>query len=163
VYFTTNTALHEPIIQQCMALGAMFVAQDDVSPLCGYPGALGIDLSAETGDFDAIVKKIETAVVAGGQSGRMATWPSSFTYCSSVAIVELLMDIAEGKATSSQEDVAKAYEAMKVVGSWSLYLDANTNTPIDNYYLLTMDTYVFGQGYSGVLDQPFPEKYFDVK
>jgi hypothetical protein len=163
VYFTTNTALHEPIIQQCLALGAMFLNQDDVSPLMGYPGALGIDLTAEAGDFQAILNKIEAEVVARGGSGRMGTWPSSQPYCASVATVELLMDIIEGKAAGSMADVEKAFASLQAVGSWSPYLDANTNTPINNYYLITMDTYIYGEGYTDVLDQPFPEKYFDVK
>ena len=163
VYFTTNTALHEPIIQRCMELGAMFVNQDDVSPLMGYPGALGIDLSAEAGDFEAIVKKIEAEVVAQGGGGRMGTWPSSEPYAASVGLVRLLMDIAEGKATGTREEIKKAFDALQAVGTWSSYLDANTNTPIDNYHLLTMDTYIYGKGYTGVLSEPFPEKYFDIK
>ena len=163
VYFTTNTALHEPIIQRCLELGAMFLNQDDVSPLCGYPGALGIDLTAEQGDFEAIVKKIEAEVVAKGGGGRMGTWPSSQPYCASVGIVELLIDMIEGRATGSLEDVEKAFAKYNAIGSWSFYLDANTNTPISNYYLITMDTYIYGKGFTGVLSEPFPEKYFDVK
>jgi predicted small lipoprotein YifL len=163
VYFTTNTALHEPIIQQCLNLGAMFLNQDDVSPLMGYPGALGIDLSAEAGDWGAIVNRIEEEVVNRGGAARMGTWPSSQPYCSSMAIGELLMEIIEGSATGSREEIAKAYEVYNAVGKWSSYLDANTNTPIDNYHLITMDTYIYGKGYTGVLSEPFPEKYFDVK
>jgi len=163
VYFTTNTALHEPIIQQCLNLGAMFLNQDDVSPLMGYPGALGIDLTAEQGDFEAIVKKIEADIVAKGGAGRMGTWPASQPYCSSVAIAELLMQVIEGNATYSMADVEKAFAKYNAIGSWSFYLDANTNTPIENYYLITMDTYIYGKGFTGVLSEPFPEKYFDVK
>jgi hypothetical protein len=162
-YFTTNTALHEPIIKQCMALGAMFVCQDDISPLMGYPGALGIDLSAERGNWDTIVKKIEEVVVAKGQGGRMGTWPSSFPYGGSTVLVELVMDIVEGKATGTMDEAAKTFESQSTAGTWSFYLDANTNTPIENFYVITMDVYIFGKGYSGVLDQPFPEKYFDIK
>jgi hypothetical protein len=163
VYFTTNTALHEPIIQQCMALGAMFVCQDDLSPICGYATALGLDFSNEVGDWDAILKKIEDAVVAGGQGGRMGTWPTSFTYAASIALTELCIDIIEGRATGSMTDVEKAYAPVNVKGSWSNYLDAATNTPINNYYLVSMDSYLFGKGFTGVLSNPFPEKYFDVK
>jgi hypothetical protein len=167
VYFTTNTALHEPVVQQCLNLGAMFVCLDDVSPLTGYHGALGIDLSAEwssgVGDFEAIVKRIEAEIVAKGGSGRMGTWPSSFPYCGSTALMELCMEIIEGRATGTMEDVAKAFAACNAIGSWNLYVDADTNTPINNYYLLTMDTYIFGQGFSGVVHEPFPEKYYSIE
>jgi hypothetical protein len=34
---------------------------------------------------------------------------------------------------------------------------------ISNYYLLSMETYIFGKGFTAVLDQPIPEKYYSIK
>ncbi|MGB4146828.1 MAG: DUF3798 domain-containing protein, partial [Acetomicrobium sp.] len=49
-FFCTNDAHTEPLIRQIVAHGGYFVEADLPSPLMGYPGALGIDLSAEKGD-----------------------------------------------------------------------------------------------------------------
>jgi hypothetical protein len=70
-FFCTNDAHTEPLIRQIVAHGGYFVEADLPSPLMGYPGALGIDLSAEKGDFQAIVKKIEEAIIQKGASGHL--------------------------------------------------------------------------------------------
>ena len=41
----------------------------------GYPGALGLDLTEEAGDFDKILKKVESAIVEKGGAG-----PVSYTH-----------------------------------------------------------------------------------
>ena len=46
----------------------------------GYPGALGIDLSKEKGNWPAILKKVEAAVVKAGGKARMGTWAYSYGY-----------------------------------------------------------------------------------
>jgi len=56
-FFCTNDAHTEPLLKQLLAYGGLFVEADLPSPLMGYPGALGIDLSAEAGNFPAILKK----------------------------------------------------------------------------------------------------------
>ena len=50
-YFCTNDAHTEPLLKQLMEYGGYFIEADLPSPLMGYPGALGIDLTAEAGDF----------------------------------------------------------------------------------------------------------------
>ena len=62
------------MLRQVAALGGYFVEADLPSPLMGYPGALGIDLSKEQGDWPAILRKVEEAVVKAGGGGRMGTW-----------------------------------------------------------------------------------------
>ncbi|MDR2738218.1 MAG: DUF3798 domain-containing protein, partial [Treponema sp.] len=64
VFFCTNDAHTEPLLRQLLAHGGMFVEADLPSPLMDYPGALGLELSAEAGNFPAILKKVEEAVVA---------------------------------------------------------------------------------------------------
>jgi len=57
-FFCTNDAHTEPLLKQLMTYGGYFIEADLPSPLMGYPGALGIDLSAEAGDFKAILAKV---------------------------------------------------------------------------------------------------------
>ena len=165
VFFTTNTALFEPVIKRVVELGALFVDTDDMSPLCGFPAALGIDLSAESGDWPAIVKKIEAAVVAKGASGRLGLWPFSFTYTAGVGLCELAKDIIEGTDSGNAlADIVKNFHNTTPGCDWVsgnfTYPDGNK---IDNYYCLTMDTYILGKGYSGVMREPFPEKYYRIE
>ena len=165
VYFTTNTGLHEPIIARVVELGALFVDQDDMSPVCGFPSALGVDLTDVAGDWPAIVKKIEADIVAKGASGRLGTWPYAFTYAASIGLFELAKDMIDGKATNDTlGDIVKAFQVVTPGCEWVsgvfTYPDGST---IENYYLLTMDTYVFGKGYSGVMSEPVPEKYLTIE
>ena len=45
-YFCTNDAHTEPLLKQLLQYGGYFIEADLPSPLMGYPGALGIDLTA---------------------------------------------------------------------------------------------------------------------
>jgi hypothetical protein len=76
-FFCTNDAQTEPLLKQVAKYGAIFVEPDLPSPLMGYPGAFGIDLTKEAGNWPAIVKKVEAAVVKAGGKGRMGTWAYS--------------------------------------------------------------------------------------
>ncbi|MDR2712660.1 MAG: DUF3798 domain-containing protein [Clostridiales bacterium] len=164
VFFTTNTALHEPIIQRVVEFGALFVDSDIMSPLCGFPSALGLYLTAEEGDWPAIVKKIEADVVAKGMSGRVGCFPYSYDYVAGIGLCELAMNMIEGKSTSNmQNDIVKTFQAATPGCNWvSAVFTYPDGSKIDNYYLLSMDTYIFGQGYSGVFSEPFPEKYYNI-
>lgn len=77
-FFCTNDAQTEPLLKQVAKYGAIFVEPDLPSPLMGYPGAFGIDLTKEAGNWPAIVKKVEAAVVKAGGKGRMGTWAYSY-------------------------------------------------------------------------------------
>jgi hypothetical protein len=165
IYFTTNTALHEPIIKRVLELGAMFLDQDDMSPNCGYPGALGLDLSAQMGDWWAMTQAIEKVVVEGGGSGRMGTWAFSYLYCGTTGLFQLAKDMIEGKSSGNvQKDLIEAFQAITPGCEWQqdIFTDADGNT-IDNYYLLSMETYIFGQGFTDVLSGQMPEKFFSIK
>ncbi|MCL1872762.1 MAG: DUF3798 domain-containing protein [Clostridiales bacterium] len=161
VFFTTNTALHEPIIARVVELGALFVNTDDLSPICGFPSALGLDLTAEEGDWPAIVKKIEDDIVAKGASGRVGCWPYSYTFASSTVLFELAKDIVEGNSSDNlQNDIIAAYQAVTPGCEWMTNIFSYPDgTELDNYYLLTIDTWIFGKGYSGVITESVPEKY----
>ncbi|MDR1704617.1 MAG: DUF3798 domain-containing protein [Clostridiales bacterium] len=165
VYFTTNTALHDPIIERVAEYGAMFVVTDDVSPLVGYPTGLGVDLSAEAGDWDAIIAKIEEAAIEQGLSGRMGAFKYSLIYCHSEGLVRLAKDIIDGTANEDRmQAVTDAYGDI-TNSEWKalLYEDANTGEELQNFYTLAQDVYIFGEGLSGVMDVEIPEKYYSIK
>lgn len=162
VFFTTNTAQHEPVLKRVMEYGALFVTSDDASPLVGYPAALGLDLNEEAGDWNKIVNKIEQAVVDKGMSGRMGTFAYSLTYCHSRALGHLAVDILEGNGTGDlMVDIANAYKSLTPGCEWQAgrYKEASTGKEIENFYTLSQDTYILGQGYSGVMSEPVPPNY----
>ncbi len=162
VFFTTNTAQHEPIIKRVIEYGALFVTTDDVSPLVGYPAALNLDLREEARDWKKIVNKIEQAVVEKGMNGRMGIFAYSLTYCHSRALGHIAVDILEGNGTGDlMVDVANAYKALTPGCEWKAgrYRIANTSKEIDNFYTLSQDTYILGQGYSGVMNESASPNY----
>ncbi|MDR2713582.1 MAG: DUF3798 domain-containing protein [Clostridiales bacterium] len=165
VYFTTNIALHEQVIRGAVELGAIFVDSDDMSPICGFPSALGVDLSDVIGDWPAIVAKIEDAVVAKGMSGRVGCWPYSFAYTAGIGLFEFAKATVEGTAADDTlSEIVKAFQVNTPGCDWvSSVFKYPDGSQLNNYYLLAMDTYIFGQGYSGVLSEPFPEKYYSIE
>ena len=164
-FFCTNDAHTEPLIRQIVAHGGYFVEADLPSPLMGYPGALGIDLSAEKGDFQAITKKIEEVIVEKGAAGRLGTWVYSFGYTTTVGLGELAKRIIDGNATISLSDLIASYEKFTPGASWNCgyYVDLNTGIEKKNHMLVYQDTYVFGEGYLEMTKVEIPEKYLTIK
>lgn len=165
-FFCTNDAQTEPLLKMVAKLGAIFVEPDLPSPIMGYPGAFGIDLKEEAGDWPAILKKVEDTVIANGGSKRMGTWAYSYGYTSTLALAEFGKRIAEGTAKKdSFEDLMACYEKYTPGAEWngSYYIDAATNTEKKNHVLVYQDTYVFGQGYLGQTKEAVPEKYNSIK
>ena len=75
------------------------------------------------------------------------------------------MDVIDGKTTIDKTDgLIEAYNKITPGCKWitSLYADANTNEVKKNHLLVLEDTYIFGKGYSGSIDEPVPEKYYSV-
>lgn len=165
-FFCTNDAHTEPLLKRVADMGGYFVEADLPSPLMGYPGALGIDLSAEKGDFPAILKKVEKAVIDKGGKGRMGTWSYSYGYTNSAALAEFAKRVVEGSAElGSFKDLMAAYEKYTPGSKWngSYYVDLNTGVRKKNHVLVYQDTYIFGTGYLGMAEVEVPEKYFDVR
>lgn len=165
-FFCTNDAHTEPLLKQLLQYGGYFVEADLPSPLMGYPGALGIDLSAEAGNFPAILKKVESAVVAKGGAGRFGTWAFSYGFTVTAGLGEFAKNVIEGKATKN--DLNALYAAFSVYtpgAQWNggNYIDANTGVSAKNHILVYMDTYVFGKGYLPTTKQAVPEKYYNMK
>jgi len=165
-FFCTNDAHTEPLLKQLVEYGGYFVEADLPSPLMGYPGALGIDLSAEKGDFPAILKKVEKTIADKGGAGRFGTWAYSYGYTTTAGLGELAKNVLEGNAElANLPDLMKAYNKYTPGAEWngSFYTDANTGVRAKNHVLIYQDTYIMGTGYMGTPDVEVPEKYFTVK
>ena len=173
-FFCTNDGHTEPLLRQVAALGGFFVEADLPSPLMGYPGALGIDLSKEQGDWPAILKKVEEAVVKAGGGGRMGTWAYSWGYTTTAALAEFgkrYIDNGHDKdpkyigSAKALKDMREAYDAFCPGAHWgaSYFIEAATGVKNAKFILLRQDTYVLGGGYLGLADVEIPEKYFQIR
>ncbi|HYF83081.1 MAG TPA: DUF3798 domain-containing protein [Clostridia bacterium] len=165
-FFTTNDGLSEPLIKQVIDNGAIYGENDTPTPLIGFPAALSLDLKDVAGDFPAITKKIEEAVVAKGGSGRIPVAPFSFSYCNSAALGEFAKNVIDGKAKiDDTKAVIEAFNTLTPGGNWitTNYADVKTGEVMKNYLLVLEDTYVFGKGYTGSTNTPVPEKYLKIK
>ncbi|MCX6085373.1 MAG: DUF3798 domain-containing protein [Caldiserica bacterium] len=165
-FFCTNDGETEPLLKQLMKYGGLFVEADLPSPLMGYPGALGIDLKAEQGDWPAILKKVEQAVIDQGGSGRFGTWAFSYGYTTTAGLGEYAKRCIEGTAKlGNNTDLFNSYAKYTPGVTWngSNYKDLNSGTTSPNHVLVYQDTYVFGKGYLGTTKQTVPEKYLTFK
>ena len=170
-FFCTNDAHTEPLIRQLMRYGGYFIEADTPSPLMGYPGALGIDLSAEAGDFQAILRKVESEIVAQGGANRFGTWAYSYGYSTTASLGQLAMnaieaiDRGERFDVTSLRNIMRAYNKYTPGCNWngSYYVDSRTGSNYRNYVLIYQDTYIMGgYGYMGNDSIEIPEKYFYV-
>ena len=165
-FFCTNDAETEPLLKQLMKYGGLFVEADLPSPLMGYPGALGIDLKAEQGDWPAILKKVEQAVIDQGGKGRFGTWAYSYGYTTTAGLGEYAKRCIEKTATmGNTKDLFDAFNKYTPGATWngSNYKDLNSGTTSPNHVLMYQDTYVFGKGYLGTTKQVVPEKYLTFR
>ncbi|MDR1020439.1 MAG: DUF3798 domain-containing protein [Synergistaceae bacterium] len=165
-FFATNDAQTEPLLVQVAKTGALFVEPDLPSPLMGYPGAFGIDLKDEAGDWPAILKKVEEAVAAAGGSERMGTWAFSYGWSTTCALAEYGKSIVEGNATlGNLDDLWAAYAKFTPGANWngSVYADPNSGATMDNLVLVYQDTYIFGKGFMNTTSVEIPEKYMSIK
>lgn len=161
-FFATNDAQTEPLIKRVAELGAIFVEQDSASPVLGYQAAFGVDLSDVQGNWSAILKKVEEAVVANGGANRMGGWAYSCSYTMTQALTEYGKQVVEGTMKKGNKfDLLKAFSIFTPGAYWngSAYQDFETNTIKDNYILVYQDTYVFGTGHLGMTDLEVPNVY----
>ena len=167
-YFCTNDAHTEPLLKQLLVYGGYFIEADLPSPLMGYPGALGIDLTEEAGDFEKILAKVEDSIVEKGGAGKFGTWAFSYGYVTSAGLAEHAMNVLNGESElCDMDDIAKAYGVYSPGAEWngSSYTNAQTGVKSDNVFLVYQDTYIMGDPgyYMGATDIEVPEKYFTTK
>ena len=165
--FSTNDAQTEPLLKQVAAsANGVFVEADLPSPLMGIPAAAGLDLSAERGDFAAILAKEERVLVARGAGGRLGTWATSLGFCVTAGLGELGKRVVEGRArATSPEDLGACLAQYSRGGAWrcSSYVDLSTGVRARNELLVFMDTYVFGRGYLGTTGLAIPARYRAIR
>ena len=170
-FFCTNDGHTEPLLKRVLeSKNGLFVEADLPSPLMGYPGALGLDLKAEAGNFPAILKKVESAVVAKGGAGRFGTWAFSYGYTVSAGLGEYAIRVINGKAQkNSLKDVFSAYAKWTPGAKWNgaYYTDASTGVRYKNMALMYMDTYILGKlkgkQFLPTTSLKVPEKYLSLK
>lgn len=164
-FYATNDAHTEPLIKQVLNYGGIFVEASLPSPLLGYPGALGVDLSKEKGNFPAIMKKLEEVIVAKGGAGRLGTWAYSFGYSATAGLTEHAIRCIKGESkVLNINDIFSAFAKFTPGAKWggAWYTDASTGQRVKNFLLLLQDTYVFGKGFMKAAELEVPEKYFKI-
>ncbi|MDR2947369.1 MAG: DUF3798 domain-containing protein [Candidatus Adiutrix sp.] len=165
-FFCTNDAHTEPLLKKIAELGGYFVEADLPSPTMGYPGALGIEFTdAEKGNWPALLKKVEEAVVAAGGGKRMGTWAFSYGFTTTAGLAEFGKRIVEGTAKiDNPKDLVAAYGKYTPNANWkmSYYTDAGTGVANKQFGLVYQDTYVLDQGFLGATDIEVPEKYYMI-
>ena len=167
-YFCTNDAHTEPLLKQLLTYGGYFIEADLPSPLMGYPGALGLDLTAEAGDFEKILAKVESAICEKGGADHFGTWAYSYGYTVSAGLAQHALNVINGESELTDiDDIAKAYEVFSPKAEWngSNYTNATTGVKADNIFLVYQDTYIMGNpGHlMGSTSVEVPEKYFTMK
>ena len=167
-YFCTNDAHTEPLLKKLLECGGYFIEADLPSPLMGYPGALGLDLTEEAGDFEKILAKVEAAVVEKGGDGRFGTWAYSYGYTVSAGLAEHARNVILGESELDDIDaISEAYGVFSPGAEWngSNYTNVDTGVKADNTFLIYQDTYIMGNPghYMESTKVEVPEKYFTVK
>ena len=165
-YFCTNDAHTEPLLKQLLEYGGYFVVADPPSPTMGYPGALGIDLTEEAGDYAKILAKVESAIVEKGGAGKFGTWAYSYGYTVSAGLAQHAKNVIDGVSEIDDiDDISEAYAVFSPGAEWngSNYVDAE-GVKADNEVLIYQDTYIMGDPgwYMGSTEVEVPEKYFST-
>ncbi len=167
-YFCTNDAHTEPLLKQLLEYGGYFIEADLPSPLMGYPGALGIDLTAEAGDFEKILAKVESSINERGGADHFGTWAYSYGYTTTAGLAQHAMNVLKGESELDDiDDIAKAYQVYSPKAEWngSNYTNVETGVKLDNVFLVYQDTYIMGDPghFMGSTKIEVPEKYFTIK
>ena len=162
-YFCTNDGETAPMLEALLKNGGFFIEADLPSPLLGYPEALGgLDTTAEAGDFDAILKKVEDAIVANGGAGRFGTWSSSWGYTLSSGLGEYAMELVKGNAeVGNSSDIAAAFKVASGKDWNGSKYKTTDGVTLDSVILMYADTYIMGKGFMHITDVKVPEKYYN--
>ncbi len=166
-YFCTNDAHTEPLLKRLLEYGGYFIEADLPSPLMGYPGALGLDLTEEAGDFAKILAKVESSIADAGGADHFGTWAYSYGYTLSAGLAQHAMNVIDGKSDlQDMDDVAAALQVYSPDAEWngSGYTNATTGVKSDNVFLIYQDTYIMGNPghYMGNAQVEVPEKFFTI-
>ena len=166
-YFCTNDAHTEPLLKRLLECGGYFIEADLPSPLMGYPGALGLDLTEEAGDFEKILTKVESAIVEKGGADHFGTWAYTYGYTLSAGLALHAKNVLDGKSElKDMDDVAAALQVYSPKAAWNgaSYTNATTGAKSENVFLIYQDTYIMGDPghFMGNATVEIPEKYFTI-
>ena len=166
-YFCTNDAHTEPLLKRLLECSGYCIEADLPSPLMGYPGALGIDLTEEAGDFEKILTKVESAIVEKGGADHFGTWAYSYGYTLSAGLALHAKNVLDGKSElKDMDDVAAALQVYSPKAAWNgaSYTNATTGAKSENVFLIYQDTYIMGDPghFMGNATVEIPEKYFTI-
>ena len=161
-FFCTNDAHTEPLLRGVAQGGAIFIEPDLPSPIMGYPNAFSVDLSDIAGNWQAINKRVEEAVVKAGGGGRMGSWAYSLGYTEVRGAVDHVIKVLHGQAElTNVEDIKASLHKYTEGANWmaSKFVDRQNGQEVDNHVLISQDTYLYGKGYMGMDKVQVPDKY----
>ena len=166
-FFGGEPLMNWQVVKQLVEYGGFFIEADLPSPLMGYPGALGLDLTQEAGDFEKILAKVESTLVEKGAADRFGTWAYSYGYTLSAGLAEHAKNVIDGKCDITDMDaVAEALNVYSPKAEWNGagYTNATTGVKSDNVFLIYQDTYIMGNPgrFMGNADVEIPDKYYTV-
>ena len=166
-YFCTNDAHTEPLLKQLLEYGGYYIESDLPSPLLGYPGALGLDLTEEAGNPAKILRKVEAAICEKGGAGHFGTWAYPYGYTLSAGLAQHAKNVIDGNADiCDMDDVASALQKYSPKAEWNgaSYTNATTGVKSDNVFLIYQDTYIMGNPgkFMGNTSIKVPQKYFTI-
>ncbi len=167
-FTSTNLSHEEPMIRRIVDLNAGYWAFTETpSMIKGFPAALNVDLSAEKGDWDAILAKLNKAAQDKGVTDRLGTWKYSMIYMHALALGEHAKRVVEGTSKIGRtQDILDAYETFTPGLEWNIsgYTDSARGVKLRNYYMVWQTPIILGQeGVIDLSDVEVPEKIFSIK
>lgn len=141
-FFATDCGMQEPLIKSLLTAKQGYLAEPCCpAPTLGYPGALGVSMSADkAGDIDSIRAENKRLIAAAGMSGHFGNWIAPASRAAIGGVVSLLVDAADGDKAD--------YNDMATVQKY-LADEAGTAVRIRRYresgnqYLILMDHEVY--------------------
>ena len=140
-FFATNCSMQEPLIRSVLELKAIYPQQCCPSPYHAYPAALNIETKGHEGDVQYMLDSIKAQVEAGGNSGRMSTWPFPVSMLMIEAGVDYAVNYIEGNTNGKFDDAAVRNSILSVAsesfdGSPELSLYKDDEGEIENFYMI---------------------------
>jgi hypothetical protein len=140
-FFSTNCGMQDPLILAVLKSGACYLEPCCPSPTHGFPTALGIEIPKEhAGDFAYINEQNRKIIAEKGMTGRLGTWPVPANYVSILAVAELLLKTAEGRANFRDPETVKKVFAEHAGASVDM---EKYDESKGNYWMLLVDTIVY--------------------
>lgn len=139
-FFSTNCSMQEPLIRSVLEQKAIYPQQCCPSPYHGYPAALNISTDGHEGDVAYMLAQIKDKVSAGGNNGRMSTWPVPVNMLMIEAGVDYCVRFCEGEFSGRHNDAEIRKSIDKVADEYhtsaTLSYYADSDGEVDNFYMI---------------------------